>query len=275
MSRSSPKPTTIIQLTVLAAFLAAIWIPQTMATETPPPLPPAAEATEPPPLPPAAGGATEPPPLPPQKAIFVVIDGERRGPLSEGDLTKLMRDGAVNANTQLWREGMAEWQPIAELADYADLIAQNTAVPQPPALPKAAPYYALIDGRQQGPFSAQQLMDMGQRGQINGATMVWNAEMTGWQPASSVPHLAAAFPAAPPPPPAPPKVGGNIPGGLAPGGNGYGGQRFSVRSYCSITNRQGVGSGATLEEAKQKAIQACVAAGGLPNCCPHNLSIVR
>jgi hypothetical protein len=40
-----------------------------------------------------------------------------------------------------------------------------------------------------------------------------------------------------------------------------------VSSYCPMTKVKGMGHGATFSEASQKAIQACMAKGGLPECC--------
>ena len=40
-----------------------------------------------------------------------------------------------------------------------------------------------------------------------------------------------------------------------------------VRSWCPITHHEGVGQGATLEEARDAAVKACISNGGIPYCC--------
>lgn len=260
---------------------------QTAAAE-PPALPqPAAGPATPPPLPaaPAASTTTPPPlPAPPVKDIYVAVDGQQRGPLGTDDLTDLIRSGAVTGDTPVWKEGMAAWQPIGTHPDYAPLIAEAT--PAPPPVPAAPAYYALVGGQQQGPFSIEQITAMAASGQVNGTTLIWQSGMADWQPAASHPPLAAAFspgpppvPAGPPPAPAgPPQVPAaapgaqpQVPGTTAPQAT----QSVRVRSYCSATGKEGIGSGPTFDIARQKAIQACVANGGLPNCCPSDVTQMR
>ncbi len=260
---------------------------QTAAAE-PPALPqPSAGPATPPPLPaaPAANAATPPPlPAPPVKDIYVAVDGQQRGPLSKDDLTELIRSGTVTGNTPMWKQGMAEWQPVGSHPDYASFIAR--AQPTPPPIPKAPAYFALIDGQQQGPFSVDQITAMAASGQVSGTTLIWRSGMADWQPAGSYPPLAAAFSAGPPPipagpppvPAAPPAVPAAAPGAQSPvPGNPtpQPAQSVRVRSYCSATGKEGIGSGPTFDIARQKAIQACVANGGLPNCCPSDVSQIR
>lgn len=260
---------------------------QTAAAEPPAvPLPAAGTAT-PPPLPaaPTANAATPPPlPAPPVKDIYVAVDGQQRGPLSTDDLKELIRSGSVTGDTPVWKQGMAAWQPIGGHPDYAPLIA--AAQPTPPPVPAAPAYYVLVGGQQQGPFTLEQITAMAASGQVSGTTLVWQSGMVEWQPAASHPPLAAAFPPGPPPVPAgPPPVPGGapqvpvvapaaappVPGNPTP----QPAQSVRVRSYCSATGKEGIGSGPTFDIAQQKAIQACVANGGLPDCCPRDVTQVR
>ena len=56
--------------------------------------------------------------------------GQQVGPIEEGELDELVRQGAVRGDTLVWREGMASWQP------------HGTLRPGPPAVPLAAPVAA-------------------------------------------------------------------------------------------------------------------------------------
>ncbi len=53
-------------------------------------------------------------------------DGGQVGPYSEDDFGELIRNGTVKADTLVWREGLENWMPLAD-------------VPSPPAAPDAAP----------------------------------------------------------------------------------------------------------------------------------------
>jgi hypothetical protein len=59
-------------------------------------------------------------------------------------------------------------------------------------------------GVQNGPVSEEELRALGASGRLQPMDLVWSSGMSGWQPASSIPGLLPARPAAPPPfPPAP------------------------------------------------------------------------
>jgi hypothetical protein len=58
---------------------------------------------------------------------YYVRDGQQDGPHSEEALQELLKTGAVNASTLVWREGMANWQPLSE-AD-PQLLAPGASAP--------------------------------------------------------------------------------------------------------------------------------------------------
>ncbi|MEP6956342.1 MAG: RDD family protein, partial [Chthoniobacterales bacterium] len=39
---------------------------------------------------------------------------ERRGPITEGEFNELIRTGKIDAETQVWRAGWADWAPLGE-----------------------------------------------------------------------------------------------------------------------------------------------------------------
>src|SRR5579859_8071822 len=43
---------------------------------------------------------------------FYAIDGQQCGPVTDSQLDELVRSGKIGPATLVWREGMAEWQPL-------------------------------------------------------------------------------------------------------------------------------------------------------------------
>jgi membrane protease subunit (stomatin/prohibitin family) len=92
---------------------------------------PAAPAAAPAPAP-APAGAT-PPPLPQPAQWFVGIGGTQQGPYDAAALAGLVGAGSLTRETLVWKDGMAAWQPAAQVPDLGGLFA---AVP-PPLPPQA------------------------------------------------------------------------------------------------------------------------------------------
>lgn len=61
----------------------------------------------------------------------------RQGPLPPENLVELYRSGRIGLDTLVWREGMAQWQPLADFADELGLAApaSEASSPQPPPVP--------------------------------------------------------------------------------------------------------------------------------------------
>jgi len=66
------------------------------------------------------GLQTTPPPVPPlgtEKEWFYSPDGqERKGPVAESELKRLLAAGQLPSSTLVWSEGLASWVPAASLA---------------------------------------------------------------------------------------------------------------------------------------------------------------
>lgn len=62
--------------------------------------------------------ADTPPPIPAQARAgavwYVVIDGEKVGPLTEEGLMARLDRGEINADTLIWKSGMGDWQRVAD-----------------------------------------------------------------------------------------------------------------------------------------------------------------
>ncbi|PZU27727.1 MAG: pilus assembly protein PilA [Stenotrophomonas sp.] len=64
---------------------------------------------------------------------------ERRGPISDEDITQLFQSRRIDEDTLVWREGAGDWRPLREFAGELVLDLQNpvsaSAPPVPPSLP--------------------------------------------------------------------------------------------------------------------------------------------
>ena len=76
---------------------------------------------------------------------FYGRDGARQGPVSEDELRRLAGAGELRAHDLVWRDGMANWQPAAEVPG---LFPDGASVPPP--LPPAPPYAPI--GRANPPY---------------------------------------------------------------------------------------------------------------------------
>ena len=73
------------------------------------------DSTRPPAIPSRRPGAI-PPPLPKQTkpTMFVVIDGEQRGPFTASQVAQMLRTGRIEKDALCWVSGMKDWRPLSE-----------------------------------------------------------------------------------------------------------------------------------------------------------------
>ena len=100
-------------------------------------------------------------------------------------------------------EGMGLGMGFAMANKFAQGGAAPAGAPVPPPPPQAVQWHISTNGQTSPPMSEQQLGGQISGGQVTPETYVWTAGMSGWQPASQVPQLAAYFRQTPPPPPPP------------------------------------------------------------------------
>ena len=77
--------------------------------------------------------------------IWIAQNGERSGPFSEQDVRRWLTEGRYDAQTLVWRKGMAEWVPLFSLFPER---AAPPATPPPPPRPDpaaSAPSFAATD----------------------------------------------------------------------------------------------------------------------------------
>jgi predicted Zn finger-like uncharacterized protein len=67
-----------------------------------------------------------------QGAWHVVVDGEQVGPLTEAEVKDRLRQGQINSDTLVWKEGFADWSALSTVPELAAVLARIThhAVPK-------------------------------------------------------------------------------------------------------------------------------------------------
>jgi hypothetical protein len=129
---------------------------------------------EPPPLP------TAPPPLEQVAEWYVAEDGAPHGPMTLEEA--LARD--VSPDTLVWRDGMAEWRPASEVAEFAAAA---------PALEETADdreYYVDKGGTAEGPVGREVIETRVAAGDLRHETLIWFEGLEEWTPLGET-HLEA------------------------------------------------------------------------------------
>ncbi len=86
----------------------------------------------------AIGGAmgarpmAAPPPPPVNVAFHVAMNGQTVGPYNVGQFSQMLASGQVNAETMVWKEGMASWQPAGTVPELMSLFGGMPPPPPPP-----------------------------------------------------------------------------------------------------------------------------------------------
>jgi hypothetical protein len=59
-------------------------------------------------------------------AWFAAVRGERMGPLTIDQIAQLVRKGTVHSQTNMWKKGMAQWLPAAQIPELASFFGFRT-----------------------------------------------------------------------------------------------------------------------------------------------------
>lgn len=75
-------------------------------------------------VPQAQGQTSMPPPLPSQQeaSTYIVAEGSQAGPFTEQELVKLIQNDLLTKETLVWKAGMANWAPAAQVSDVNKLF---------------------------------------------------------------------------------------------------------------------------------------------------------
>ncbi len=189
----------------------------------------------------------------PALAFHAVIDGEQQGPFDRAGLIELIEAGKLTRRTKVWRQGMTHWEQAGAILVLALLIDGHGEISQT-ALPPAE-FYAMIEGVRRGPLGPPQIENLIATAMLTPETMVWRYGMEQWQAAGTVEELAPFLAGAPAEP--------------------ADGDMIRVRAWCARTDKEGFGRARGFGTARDEAIKACVAAGGLPDCCRREVTIIK
>jgi len=79
-----------------------------------------------------AAQANVPPPIPGAASYYIAVNGQQQGPFDLTTLAAKAQLGALTRETLVWKQGMPNWLPAAQVADLANLFAAT-----PPPIPGA------------------------------------------------------------------------------------------------------------------------------------------
>jgi hypothetical protein len=79
-------------------------------------------------------------------SYYIARDGKQTGPFEEAEILRRIEEGIFTSNDLCWREGMADWRPIATVLS---VVTQKLSPPPIPAMPihgagQAAPLFLHI-----------------------------------------------------------------------------------------------------------------------------------
>lgn len=78
-----------------------------------------------------------PPPMPGATSYTLAVNGQQYGPYNMQQLQQMVASGQLTAQTLVWCQGMAAWEPAASRADLASLF--TPAAPPMPPTPSTPP----------------------------------------------------------------------------------------------------------------------------------------
>lgn len=76
------------------------------------------------------------PPPTPVSQYFVAVNGQQSGPFGVAQLQQYAAQGQINAQTLVWKQGMAGWEPAGNVAELAQIFAPAVP-PMSPTMPPA------------------------------------------------------------------------------------------------------------------------------------------
>lgn len=72
-----------------------------------------------------------PPPIPgAAAAFFVAINGQQAGPFDMATLASKARSGELARDTLVWKQGMAQWTPAANVGELGGLFGGPPPIPR-------------------------------------------------------------------------------------------------------------------------------------------------
>lgn len=72
---------------------------------------------------------------PPVAIYYIYVNGQQLPNQSVEMIAAQLLQGTINANTLVWKAGMANWLPLSQVPELATLLNQQTPPPVPPQIP--------------------------------------------------------------------------------------------------------------------------------------------
>lgn len=110
-----------------------------------------------------------------QKWLYLDTQQDRKGPLDENTIRRLLKRGIIKSTTYVWSGGMTDWQPIQDVPAFRSYVA---------TLQKS--WYYLVNGKQSDPVSTMQLVRLFLNGDLDGFSMIWGDGCVEWLPLGQV-----------------------------------------------------------------------------------------
>lgn len=111
------------------------------------------------------------------EVYYIIERGVRKGPINKEDLLA----NGLEAETMVWRTGLESWVPASQLPELGELLNCPQFTGYEEVRIETEPYFMIVDGIQKGPMTIEELIAAG----LTESTMVWQAGMADWQPAST------------------------------------------------------------------------------------------
>lgn len=195
--------------------------------------------------------------------FYVAINGQQSGPFTGQQLMDMKNQGLFSADQLVFKIGMTNWTPAGQVPELSPIFEPSipgippvSGIPPIPDIPPISgsmtpppiqtlpnvQYFVAINGQPSpSPFTAQQMLDMKNAGQLNQQTQVWTQGMAAWTPAGQVAELSFLFAAPVGMPPlnqtlnqAPPSLGN------ATSNEADSGKPFRLFTQCSVRMAAGM-----------------------------------
>lgn len=92
---------------------------------------------------------------------YYLEEDQQRGPVMEADLEALRKDGKINSETLVWRNGMADWRPLREVQSGADASSSNPQAAAPTPTATAPGVTGVVCSQCGGQFPASEVIRYG------------------------------------------------------------------------------------------------------------------
>jgi membrane protease subunit (stomatin/prohibitin family) len=113
-----------------------------------------------------------------------------------------MEKAAENPGGGLVGAGMGLGMGAGMMGQMSNMFQPNQVTPPPagpPPVPAVTTWYVAVNGKQEGPFTADVLSQMASSGTLSRQSLIWKTGMSDWAAAETVPDIATIFNNVPPP----------------------------------------------------------------------------